>query len=173
MMTATKLADLQREGQAHVKTAREIAEKHDTKAGPSEWPETDVTAYNEAMSKAKESLEAIKVAKADLEILDGAKSLAFEIGNPEAAKDADAQGNHPERKAILSLGAAVTKSQEFQALMAPFDHSGSISIPKGTHISSAPIGVKSLITGSSSTSGGAFVVTDRQPGVEIDRKSVV
>lgn len=169
MMTATKLAELQTEGQAHVAAAKAIAEKHEQKSGPSEWPAEDVTAYNEAMTKGKETLEAIKTAKGDLEILGAAKELAFNIGDPDGSLsgDLDAQARHPERKAILSLGKQITSTPEFKALLAPFDHSGQISIPKGTHINSAPMGIKSLITGSSSTSGGAFVITDRTDIVEM------
>lgn len=167
MMTATKLADLQAEGQKHIADARAIATKHDEKQGASEWPAEDVTTYNDAMAKATETLERIKVAKADLKVIDEAKSLALEIGDPAAAADLDAQAAGPERKSIPSLGRMITESAEFKSLMAPFNHNGQISIPKGTHISSAPMGVKSLITGNSSTSGGAFVVTERTDIVEM------
>jgi HK97 family phage major capsid protein len=165
MMTAQKLADLQKEGLHHTTEAKKIAESQGDN-DPHGWSEDTLAKYNEHMTKAKEKLEEIKVAKSDLEILSAAKDLAFEIGEP-AADDVNAQGNHPERKAIASLGAMITKSAEFKALMAPFDHSGEISIPKGTKIHSAPIPVKSLITGASSTSGGAFVVTDRTDIVEM------
>lgn len=166
VMTATKLSELQAKGQAFVQAAREIAERHAEKAGPSEWPEADVSAYNEAMTKGNEVLGEIKTAKADLQILDAAKDLAFEIGDP-AAGDLDAQGRAPERKQIASLGKQIITSPEFKALMAPFNHNGQISIPKGTHLSSAPMSIKSLITGASDTSGGAFVVTERTNIVEM------
>lgn len=167
MMTATKLADLQKEGQKHIADAKAIAKKHDEKQGASEWPADDVASYNESMAKATETLERIKVAKADMQVIDDAKALADEIGTPEMKNDLDAQGRGPERKSIKSLGRMITEADEFKSLMAPFTHNGQISIPKGTHISSSPIGVKSLITGNSSTSGGAFVVTERTDIVEM------
>lgn len=166
-MTATKLAELQKEGQKHIADAKAIAQKHDQKQGASEWPAEDVTAYNESMTKAGDVLERIKVAKADLQVITDAKALADAIGEPDLKGDLDAQLRGPDRKSIPSLGRMITGSDEFKSLMEPFTHNGQISIPQKTRIASAPIAVKSLITGASSTSGGAFVVTERTDIVEM------
>lgn len=154
MMTATKLADLQKEGQKHVADARAIAEK----AGdsPSGWSEEDQKLYNEAMAKGTETLEKIKTAKADLEILGSSKALADEIGIP-----ADGGPLQPVRK---SLGELVTTSPEFKAMLAGFPDG---RIPSKSRVQSSPINVKSLFTGLSSTSGGAFVVNERTDIVEM------
>src|SRR6185312_1739150 len=53
------------------------------------------------------------------------------------------------------------------AMLAPFTHGGQVSIPKGVHINSAPVSVKSLITGLSQTSAGAFTVNERTNIVEM------
>lgn len=165
MMTATKLADLQKDGQKFIEQAREIATKHDV--GQSEWPEADVTSYNDLMSKATQVLDQIKVAKADLAVIDQAKSLAEEIGQP-AVDDLNAQADKATREKAQNLGLTVVGSDAFKAMLKPFTKSdGSISIPKGSHVNSEPIKVKTLLTGLSSTSAGAFVVNERTDIVEM------
>ncbi len=165
MMTATKLADLQKDGQGFLAKAKEIAEKHD--AGQSEWPAEDVESYNDLMSKATQVLDQIKVAKADLAVIDQAKSLAEQIGEP-AVDDLNAQADKATRQKAQNLGLTVVGSDAFKAMLKPFTKSdGSISIPKGSHVSSEPIKVKTLLTGLSSTSAGAFVVNERTDIVEM------
>lgn len=161
MSLKEKLAQLQKDGQGFLAKAKEIAEKH-AQTGQSEWPEADTTEYNDLMSKASQVLDQIKVAKADLAVIDQAKSLGEQIGDPVEAGD----GNDYKAKA-QNLGLTVVGSPEFKAMMTPFTHNGQVSIPKGAHLSSAPIPVKSLITGASSTSGGAFVVNERTDIVEM------
>lgn len=162
MMTATKLADLQKEGQKHIADARVIAEKHDV--GQSEWPEADIASYNEAMAKAQDAAERIKTAKADLAVLDGAKALADEIGIPVEG------GSGLLTPARKSLGEMVVGSLEFKSLLKEFPGG---RVPNGTRVQSAPIGVKSLFTGGSSTSAGAFVVNERTDIVEpLGRKTL-
>ncbi|KRQ29791.1 head protein [Mycobacteroides sp. H001] len=156
-----KLEQLQKDGNGFLAKAREIAEKHG-QGGQSEWPETDVTEYSDLMGKATQVLDQIKVAKADIAVIDQAKALGEQIGNPIETSD----GGDYKAKAS-NLGLAVVGSPEFKAMLHPFTHNGQISIPKGSHLSSAPIAVKSLITGSSSTSGGAFVVNERTDIVEM------
>jgi HK97 family phage major capsid protein len=172
-MTATKLADLQAEGQKHIADAKAIAQKAEDKDF-SEWTDEMKSGYDDSMAKAKDVLERIKVAKADLAVLDQAKSLADEIGEPAAKEDLDAQGNVPVRDRVKALGLTVVESPEFKAMLKPFLRpDGSVSIPKGTHINSDPIRIKSpiqtksLFTGGSSTSGGAFVVNERTDIVEM------
>lgn len=164
-MTADKLAALQKDGQGFLAKAKEIAEKHD-QSGQSEWPQADVDSYNDLMGKATEVLAQIKVAKADLAVIDQAKALADEIGEPIPVGDEGTDSKAARLKA-QNLGLTVVNSPEFKAMLAPFTHGGQVSIPKGSHLSSAPIGVKSLITGLSSTSAGAFVVNERTDIVDM------
>lgn len=172
-MTATKLADLQKAALEHTAKAREIIEANSDK-DPSEWPEDTRKSYDEHLAKGREKLEEIKVAKADLAVLDSAKALADEIGEPAAKDDLDAQGRVPVRERVKALGLEVVGSAEFKAMLRPFTRpDGTVSIPKGTHIQSDPISIKSpirsksLFTGGSDTSGGAFVVNDRTDIVEM------
>ncbi|WP_448417726.1 phage major capsid protein [Mycolicibacterium sp. XJ1819] len=164
-MTATKLADLQKAALVHTQKAREIIEANADK-DPHDWSEDDRKDYDEALAKGREKLEEIKTAKADLEILDSAKSLADEIGQP-AKDDLDAQGQQPIRQRVKSLGLQVVESPEFKSMLQPFTHNGEISIPKGTHITSAPIGIKGLFVGGTDTSAGAFVVNEQTGIVEM------
>ena len=164
-MTATKLADLQKAGLAHTKTARELLEKNAEKDLP-DWADQDRVDYDAAIAKGRETLEAIKAAKADLEVLGAAAALAAEIGQP-AKDDLEAQANHPVRERVKALGLQVVESPEFKAMLKPFTtEGGSISIPKGTHINSAPIGIKGLFVGGTDTSAGAFVVNEQTGIVE-------
>jgi HK97 family phage major capsid protein len=171
MMTKQKLADLQAEGQKHIADAREIAEKHPD-LDLSEWPEDQRDAYNEHMAKAGEVVPRLKVARHDLEIIDQARALADEIGIPPVDGDGDLKwmsmdgggGGRTQRK---SLGRTVVESLEFKQMLAPYTHDGQISIPKGTHVNSAPIQVKALLTGLSRTSGGAFLTPDRTDIIEM------
>lgn len=165
-MTATKLADLQKAALVHTEKAREVIAANVDK-DPSEWSEDDRKSYDDSMAKGREKLEEIKTAKQDLAVLDGAKALADEIGIPEAKDDLDAQGSHPVRERVKSLGLQVVQSPEYKAMLAPFTHGGEISIPKGTHINSAPIGIKGLFVGGTDTSAGAFVVNEQTGIVEM------
>lgn len=164
MMTKEKLADLQAEGQKHIADAKEIAEKRDG-LDLSEWPEAERDAYNEAMAKAADVIPRIKVARHDLTIISDARALADEIGIPAVGGEPLPAGGGGGRS--KSIGRTVVDSPEFKAMLTPFSHNGQISIPKGTHINSAPIQVKTLITGLSRTSGGTFLTPDRTDIVEM------
>jgi HK97 family phage major capsid protein len=162
MMTATKLADLQKAGQHHVDAAKALLERNSDK-DLSDWSEDDRKAYDEALSKGREKLVEIKTAKADLAVLDAAKALAQDIGAP-AVDDVDAQGNQPIRERVKSLGLQVVESPEFKAALAPFAGG---RIPEKSRIQSAPIGIKGLFVGGTSTSAGAFVVNEQTGIVEM------
>lgn len=166
-MTATKLADLQKAALAHTAKAREIIEANADK-DPRDWSEDDRRTYDEALAKGREKLGEIKTAKADLAILDAAKTLADEIGDPAAAKaDLDAQGRHPVRERVKSLGLQVVESPEFKAMLKPFTTDSGIRIGEKTRIQSDPIGIKGLFVGGTDTSAGAFVVNEQTGIVEM------
>lgn len=168
MMTATKLADLQKAALAHTAKAREIIEANADK-DLHDWSEDDRKDYDEALAKGREKLEEIKVAKADLAVLDSAKALAVEIGLPESAKgDIDAQGSRQIRERVKSLGLQVVESPEFKAMLKPFTaNDGSVRIGEKTRIQSDPIGIKGLFVGGTDTSAGAFVVNEQTGIVEM------
>lgn len=161
-MTATKLADLQKAALVHTTKAREIIEANADK-DPSAWSEDDRKSYDEALAKGREKLDEIKTAKADLAIIDSAKALADEIGQP-AKDDLDAQGSQPIRERVKALGLQVVESPEFKAMLKPF---GDGRIPEKARIQSDPIGIKGLFVGGTDTSAGAFVVNEQTGIVEM------
>lgn len=170
MMTKEKLAELQREGQAYVAKAREIAEAQD--GDPSAWAEEILKEYNENCAKAGESLTAIRTAKDDLAIIEKAREIGQAIGEPMGAAELghylhDDGDGAPRTRNGKSLGRMFTESAEFKAMLAPFSHGDQISIPKGTHVNCAPMAIKGLFTGLSDTSGGAFIVNERTDIVEM------
>jgi HK97 family phage major capsid protein len=161
-MTATKLADLQKAALVHTAKAREIIEANADK-DPSAWSDDDRKDYDEALAKGREKLEEIKTAKADLAVIDAAKSLAAEIGDP-AVGDLDAQGNQPIRERVKALGLQVVDSPEFKAMMAPYADG---RIPEKSRLQSDPISIKGLFVGGTDTSAGAFVVNEQTGIVEM------
>ncbi|WP_371852353.1 phage major capsid protein [Nocardia arizonensis] len=158
-MTKTKLGELQKAALAATAAARKIVEE---KGDPSSWAEDILAEYNAEMQKGRDLLDQIKVAKRDLEILDEAKSLAAEIGEP-AVDDLDEQGRMPVRERVKALGLQVIESPQFKAAMAPFKGG---RIPDGTRFHSDPINIKGLFVGGSDTSAGAFVVPEQSGIVE-------
>lgn len=161
-MTATKLADLQKAALVHTAKAREIIEANPDKS-PSEWGDNTRVDYDTAMKAAKDLLDQIKVAKADLAVLDGAKALAAEIGEP-AVGDVEAQGMQTARERVKALGLQVVESPEFKAMLKPFAGG---RIPEKQRIQSDPIAMKGLFVGGADTSAGAFVVNEQTGIVEM------
>lgn len=162
---ATKLQELQAEARKAAADARQIIES----VNGGELSDDQRAQVNEHMAKGRALVAQIETARADEAVLAEAKGLADLIG-PDAAGDLDAQagpsGDHRSfgRK---SLGAQVIESVEFKALTDRFRKSdGGVHIPERARVNSDPIGFKSLFTGASSTSGGAFVVNDRTDIVE-------
>lgn len=159
----SKLKQLQDAAQAAAKAARETAEKADREGRA--LTDAERTDYDQHMAKGRDLLEQIKVAKRDAEVLDQAKSLAQEIGgyavdDVEGQKDA---GTPTQR--VKNLGLEVVSSPQFKSMMKGFTNSdGTVRIPDRTQVKSDPIRVKSLFTGASGTSAGAFV-TPEQTGI--------
>lgn len=167
MITKTKLADLQKAAQEQVARAREVAEKAGGESR--EMTADEQGTYDEAMTKGRELLDQIKTAKRDLEILEEAKSLATEIGDP-AADDLDAQGERPIRERVKSLGLQVVESAQFKAALAPYKGG---HVPERSRFQTDPISIKGLFVGGSDTSAGAFVVPEQTGIVEpLGRKAL-
>lgn len=159
-MSATKLKSLQEAALASVKTARDIAEK--AQAESREMTADEAAEYSQSMAKSNDLLEQIKVVKRDNEILNAAKSLADEIGQP-AADDLDAQGSQPVRERVKSLGLQVVDSLAFKEALTPFKGG---HVPERSRFQTDPIGIKGLFVGGTDTSAGAFVVNEQSGIVE-------
>jgi len=111
--------------------------------------------YEPAMKTLGETLDAIKAVKADEAIIAQAREFADSVGVAE----------QPEVKArVRSLGLTVVESPEFKSLLGQYPEG---RIPAKGRVQSNPIAVKSLFTGASSTSAGAFVVNERTDIVEM------
>jgi HK97 family phage major capsid protein len=150
-----RLKALQERAEAEGKKARDIAQA--ALDGDREMTDDEKAGYGAAMKALADIVETVRTVKADEAIMAEAKAFGTEVGVPDAR----------ELKArVKSLGLTVVESPEFKAMLAPYTHGGQVAIPKGSHINSAPIGVKSLFTGLSSTSAGAFVVNERTDIVE-------
>jgi HK97 family phage major capsid protein len=149
-----RIKKLQEAAAAAAKRAREIAEKAD---GENRLMTADEESdYRKAMGEAKDRLESLKTAKQDAEIIDQARALAAEIGDPAAA-DVDALKSTESTMArVKSLGLQVVQSAEFKAAMAPFGN----RVPEKARFQTDPISVKSLFTGTSGTSAGVFVTPE-------------
>ncbi|HOA04104.1 MAG TPA: phage major capsid protein, partial [Dermatophilaceae bacterium] len=155
---SARLAALKERANHESKTAREVAEKAHNEGR--EMTADEAADYKKSMDALSDILAAVKSVKADEAVLDQAKAFGDEVGGLPAEQDLKAR--------VKSLGVTVVESPEFKAMLKPFQRpDGGISIPKGTHINSDPIKVKSLFTGASSTSGGAFVVNERTDIVEM------
>lgn len=155
----SKLKMLQDAARAAAKSATDIAAKADAEGRS--LTDAERHDYNEAMAKGRDLLEQIKTAKADAEILAGAKALADEIGGP-AADDLDAQKDASSTlRRVKNLGLEVVNSQQFKAAMADFPDG---RVPERAKFSTSPINVKGLFVGGDDTSAGAFV-TNEQSGI--------
>lgn len=150
---STRITMLKERADAAAKKAREIAEKA---AGEGREMTADEQAdYDVNMRVLHDVLDGVKAAKADEAVMAQAKDFADSVGVPQA----------DEVKArVKSLGLTVVESPEFAALLGGFPEG---RIPAKSRVQSAPIAVKALFTGASSTSAGAFVVNDRTDIVEM------
>lgn len=165
---------LLQEASAAAKACRTVAEK--AEAEKREMNEAERSDFSAQYQKALELKAQADAAKKDEEILTAAKAMADLVG-PGAAGDLDAQMQaFPDRKSPspFSLGETVTRSKQFQNLLAGFKQSdGSIRVPEKARIQSDSIpfetliGQKSLFVGGSQTSAGAFVVNERTDIVEM------
>ena len=163
MSTLTKHNRLLGEAAAAAKAAREIAEKADNENR--EMNEAERAEFDQKFAEATDKKAQADVAKKDSDVLAQAKEIADLVGLPESAKgDLDAQAHEAARETLRkSLGRTVVDSAEFKAAMAPFGD----RVPEKSRFQTDPISVKSFIrskslfTGGSDTSGGAFVVPEQ------------
>lgn len=157
---SARITMLKERAEAESKKAREVAQKAADENRDMTADERSV--YDTSMKSLHDVLEGIKTVKADEAVIAQASEFADAVGVQEKADEAAAR--------VRSLGLTVVKSAPFQELMGGFGG----HIPSKSRIQSAPIPVKSLFTGTSSTSAGAFVVNERTDIVEmLGRKPLV
>ena len=168
---ATKLEELQDQLQNHLKAARDVAdlaEKEDRDFTPEEKSTVET-----ALKEAKKAKDAIKEKAGEKAMRDQIDALGEGIELIEESQKSDAAVQRAAAMGLLlpqkgkSVGDQFVDSAEFKAFMSQFPEGadGQRRIPesaKGIH--SAPVGFKTLITGDSATSGGAFVST-QQTGI--------
>lgn len=161
---SARLAALKERADHEGKKARDIAQKALDEGR--EMTEDESADYKKSMAVLTDVLETVKTVKADEEVmakaLEFSKSLGIEI----------APGLQPVRK---SLGELFCEAPETKAFLKGFTRDdGSIRFPEKARVQSDPVQVKSLFTGASSTSAGAFVVNERTDIVEmLGRKDLV
>ena len=149
---SARITMLKERAESESKTAREVASKAADEGR--EMTADERHTYETSMKSLNEVLEGIKAVKADEAVIDAAKDFADSVGVPA----------HADIKArVKSLGLTVVDSPEFKALLAGFPEG---RVPSKSRVQSAPIAVKALFTGASSTSAGAFVVNERTDIVE-------
>lgn len=152
-MSTNRIAMLKERAEASSKTARDIAQKASDENR--DLTDDERADYDGAIAALKSVLEGIKTTKADEAVIAQAKEFADSVG---VADGGDV------RARIKSLGLTVCDSPEFKAMLSGFPEG---RIPSKGRVQSSPISVKSLFTGLSSTSAGAFVVNERTDIVEM------
>lgn len=112
------------------------------------------------LERAGELKAKVKEAKGDQELKNQIDAIGegIEIINHQGGKGKQtfAKGHQP--KTGESLGSAFVNSPEWKGFLAQYGNSG---IPERARIASIPVGFKSLVTGASPTSAGAFVVPEQ------------
>ena len=150
---STRIVMLKERADAESKKAREVAQKAVDEGR--DMTEDERHTYEVSMKALADVLDGIKSVKADEAVMAEAKAFADSVGVSE----------HADVKArVKSLGLTVIESTEFKSLMGSFPEG---RIPAKSRVQSSPIAVKSLFTGASSTSAGAFVVNERTDIVEM------
>jgi len=149
---SARITMLKERAEAESKKAREVAQK--ASDANRDMTEDERGIYDTAMKSLHDVLDGIKSVKADEAVMAEAKSFADSVGVGEKA-DLTAR--------VKSLGLTIVDSPEFKAMLGGFPDG---RVPSKSRVQSAPIAVKSLFTGASSTSAGAFVVNERTDIVE-------
>ena len=150
---SARITMLKERAEAESKTAREIAQKA-SDAGR-DMTEDERHTYDTSMKVLHEVLGGIKAVKADEVVMAEAKAFADSVGVAEKAEI---------KSRVRSLGLTVVDSPEFKSMLGSFPEG---RIPAQGRVQTSPIAVKSLFTGASSTSAGAFVVNERTDIIEL------
>ncbi|MFE6868311.1 phage major capsid protein [Kitasatospora sp. NPDC057692] len=158
-----KIKELTDELKHHLQTAQAIAAK--AEAEDRDFTDDERSQVTDAMAKATNAKERLEKAKGDGAMRQAIADLGdgIALNGKSGERRTPAGLIVPDRK---SIGEAFVTSSEYQALMgaAPNGRFGEKS-----RVQSMPVGFKSLITGASDTSAGAWVVNDnigQQVGLE-------
>ncbi|MFG2748016.1 phage major capsid protein [Streptomyces xanthophaeus] len=154
------IKELTEEMKSHLLKAREITEAAE-KDGDRGFTEDESARLREHMAKATEAKAAVEKLKGNDELkralADLGDDIALNAKTDEGGRRQTASGFHlPERG--KSIGEAFTESPEYKGLMAGAKNG---AFAKNQRVQSEMFGVKSLVTGASDTSAGAFVNNDR------------
>ena len=149
---SARITMLKERAEAESKTAREVAQKAADEGR--EMTDDERHTYEVSMKSLGDVLDGIKAVKSDEAVMAQAKDFADSVG-VAATPDIKAR--------VRSLGVTVVESPEFKSMLGGFPDG---RIPAQSRVQSAPIAVKALFTGASSTSAGAFVVNERTDIVE-------
>jgi HK97 family phage major capsid protein len=149
---STRITMLKERAEAESKTAREVAQKAADEGR--EMTDDERHTYEVSMKSLGDVLDGIKAVKSEEAVMAQAKDFADSVG-VAATPDIKAR--------VRSLGVTVVESPEFKSMLGGFPDG---RIPAQSRVQSAPIAVKALFTGASSTSAGAFVVNERTDIVE-------
>ncbi|WP_411102449.1 phage major capsid protein [Streptomyces sp. cmx-4-9] len=153
---SVKIDELTEQIKHHLTEARAIAAK--AEAEDRDFTDTERSALNEHMAKATAGGDELKKAKGDAELRSTLAGLGDDIGLNEkksAERRTPAGLIVPDEK--TSLGEHFVKSAEYAALMGTTAN-GQFGAKQ--RVQSLPVGYKSLVTGLSDTSAGAFVTND-------------
>lgn len=150
-----KIEELKEQLKHHLQQARDIAAK--AEKDDRDFTDDERTQVTEHMAKATEAKTALEKAKATATMRQALADLGEGVELEEKSGERRTPSGLIVPDAKASLGETFVKSGEYQALMQ--------SAPNGVfgkdhRVQSRPVGYKSLVTGASDTSGGAFVTND-------------
>lgn len=149
-----KLAELTNELQTHLKAARDIAAK--AEGENRDFTAEERTEVDELLAKAKNVKGRIEQAKGDDEMRKAIAELGEGVGLVDPADRPKASGLTVPGNG-QSLGEAFISSPEYKTFMGQFPGG---NIPAKARVQSNPVQFKSLFTGASDSSAGAWVQTD-------------
>lgn len=155
-LKSERLREEAREALEKAKQIAEVAEK-----AAREMTAEEKADYEKHFEQARTLNEQKNAALADEKVMADAKALADELGLPESAKadlDEQSRGDGGVKQRVKSLGLQVVESAGFKNALKSFPDG---RVPEKARFQTDPIRVKALITGTSDTSGGAFVVADQ------------
>ncbi|MFF5778167.1 phage major capsid protein [Streptomyces virginiae] len=150
-----KIDELTDQIKHHLTEARAIAAK--AEAEDRDFTDTERTALNQHMAKATEAKDGLAKAKGDATL----RSALADLGDDIALNQKSGERRTPSGLIVpdekTSLGEHFVKSAEYSALMGATAN-GQFGAKQ--RVQSLPVGYKSLVTGLSDTSAGAFVTND-------------
>lgn len=150
-----KTEELTEELKHHLVAAREIAAK--AEAEDRDFTDVERTQLNEHMAKAKEAKEGLEKAKATNTMRQALADLGEGVELNEKAGERRTPAGLIVPDDRKSLGEHFTESAEYAGLMSQAPRGG---FGAKSRVQSLPVGYKSLVTGASDTSAGAWVTND-------------